>query len=58
MIIFVGDFVLLSAKSKWLEVISIVDPMHIVVADDSVVECNDRHILDYRSAGEHARATA
>ena len=58
MIIFVGDFVLLSAKSKWIEVIDIIDPMHIVVADNSVVECNDRHILDYRSAGEHARATA
>jgi len=58
MIIFVGDFVLLSAKSKWIEVIDILDPMHIVVADRSVVECNDRHILDYRSAGEHARASA
>ena len=58
MIIFVGDFVLLSAKSEWIEVVDILDPMHIVVADRSVVECNDRHILDYRSAGEHAVASA
>ena len=58
MIIFVGDFVLLSGTASWHRVIDIVDPMHVVLEDNSVVETSDRYILDYRSAGEHARATA
>lgn len=54
MIIFEGDFVRLRGQSKWLEVVGIVDDMHIQLSDGGYVEASERCIDDLLSAMEYA----
>ena len=50
--IFEGDFVRLNGQSEWLEVVGIVDDMHIQLSNGAYVEASEKQIADYRSAGE------
>ena len=54
MIIFEGDFVRLHGQSNWLEVVGIVDDMHIQLSNGSYVEASERCIDDLLSAMEFA----
>jgi|TARA_Y100000389_G_C17393670_1_gene481339 hypothetical protein len=56
MMIFVGDFVNLGSSNNWLEVVKILGPMHIRLSNGQTVEASEKHITDYRSAGEMARS--
>ena len=55
MMIFIGDFVNLGSSDNWLEVTAILGPMHIRLSNGQTVEASEKHITDYRSAGEMAR---
>ena len=56
MMIFEGDFVNLGSSDNWLEVTAILGPMHIRLSNGQTVEASEKHITDYRSAGEMASA--
>ena len=58
MMIFIGDYVNLGSSNNWLEVTDILGPMHIRLSNGQTVEASEKHITDYRSAGEMQRATA
>jgi len=54
MIIFEGDFVRRTGKQQWLEVVCIVDDMHIQLSDGAYVEASAKCIDDLLSAMEYA----
>tara|TARA_R110000803_G_scaffold209479_2_gene279208 strand:- start:3083 stop:3256 length:174 start_codon:yes stop_codon:yes gene_type:complete len=56
MIIFEGDFVNLGTANNWLEVVEVLGPMHILLSNGQTVEASEKHITDYRSAIEMAKA--
>jgi len=58
MIIFEGDFVRRQGQSKWLEVVGIVDYMHIQLSDGAYVEASDRAISQVLSATEYNEEAA
>jgi len=53
MIIFEGDFVRRTGKQQWLEVVGIVDDMHIQLSDGAYVEASERAISQVLSAIEY-----
>lgn len=53
MIIFEGDFVRRTGKQQWLEVVCIVDEMHIQLSDGAYVEASERAISQVLSAIEY-----
>jgi hypothetical protein len=58
MIIFEGDFVLLNGRSDWLEVVGIVDDMHIQLSNGSYVEASERMISHVLSVIEYNEVAA
>ena len=56
MMIFEGDFVNLGTANNWLEVVEVLGPMHILLSNGQTVEASEKHITDYRSAIEMAKA--
>ena len=58
MIIFEGDFVRRTGKQQWLEVVGIVDDMHIQLSDGAYVEASERTISQVLSAIEYNEVAA
>ena len=58
MIIFEGDFVRLNGRSYWLEVVGIVDDMHIQLSNGDYVEASERMISQVLSAIEYNEVAA
>lgn len=58
MIIFEGDFVRLNGRSDWLEVVGIVDDMHIQLSNGGYVEASERMISQVLSAIEYNEVAA
>jgi hypothetical protein len=52
MIIFEGDFVRLNGQARWLEVVGIVDDMHIQLSNGGYLEASERFISQVLSASE------
>lgn len=52
MIIFEGDFVRQNGQADWLEVVDIVDSMHIQLSNGACVEASERDISGVLSANE------
>ena len=53
MIIFEGDFVRRNGQADWLEVVGIVDSMHIQLSNGAYVEASERAISQVLSAIEY-----
>ena len=53
MIIFEGDFVRPTGKQQWLEVVGIVDSMHVQLSDGAYVRATERSISQVLSAQEY-----
>ena len=53
MIIFEGDFVRPTGKQQWLEVVGIVDDMHIQLSNGVYAEASERSISQVLSANEY-----
>jgi len=53
MIIFEGDFVRRTGKQQWLEVVCIVDDMHIQLSNGVYAEASERAISQVLSANEY-----
>jgi hypothetical protein len=53
MIIFEGDFVRPTGKQQWLEVVGIVDSMHIQLSNGVYAEASERSISQVLSANEY-----
>ena len=58
MIIFEGDFVRRNGQTDWLEVVCIVDDMHIQLSNGAYVEASERAISQVLSAIEYNEAAA
>jgi len=58
MIIFEGDFVRRQGQSKWLEVVCVVDEMHIQLSDGAYVRVSERSISQVLSATEYNEEVA
>ena len=58
MIIFEGDFVRRNGQSDWLEVVGIVDSMHIQLSNGACVEASERAISQVLSAIEYNEVAA
>ena len=58
MIIFEGDFVRRDGQADWLEVVGIVDSMHIQLSNGAYVEANERAISQVLSAIEYNEVAA
>jgi hypothetical protein len=53
MIIFEGDFVRPTGKQQWLEVVGIVDSMHVQLSNGAYVRASERYISQVLSSNEY-----
>ena len=53
MIIFEGDFVRPTGKQQWLEVVGIVDSMHVQLSNGAYVLASERYISQVLSSNEY-----
>ena len=56
MVIFEGDFVRRHGQSNWLEVVGIVDNMHVQLSNGAYVEASERMISQVMSVAEYEQS--
>jgi len=56
MMIFEGDFVRRPGQSEWLEVVGIVDNMHVQLSNGAYVEASERMISQVMSVAEYEQS--